>query len=77
MTFAPVSMVTVPQVLKWPAPMELGAFFPFVASTLVTVFLIVTVPQELSTYPLPMPAASFPPVAFTVPPFTVILPQEL
>ena len=40
-------MVTVPQVLFLPAPIELGAFVPFVASTLVTDFLIVMLVQEL------------------------------
>ena len=62
--------------------MLLGAApLPFVAVTLVTPVVIVMVPQLVDSvleFPLPppIPAASSPPVAVTVPPLMRILPQE-
>ena len=74
MTFAPGAMVTSPQVLNLPAPMESDSSPPFVAVTIVTVSVIVILPQ-IASVPPPIPGAFLPPMAVTVPPLIVILPQ--
>ena len=69
-------MVTVIAVPLSPLPMLLGAPLPFVAVTLVTVLLMVMLPQTPLLRPPPMPAERSLPVAVTVPPLMVILPHH-